>query len=671
MPVNPANPVKNRKVVVKPAVSVPVAASGHNTNSTQLKSAGGSNVSHRQSMELDAETIDFGGLDADEGDEENEDEAEGVRPGSNKDGDKKAPPRPKKSDFKGTIEGLVIDRAVEFIETALIGNPCPTSDEYELMVHQGWEVGVDFYDKSSKAVTLTERTNKVIKSLVSSFRTRGRRRVVEILASYFGLDVSPTQSREDVKRAAASLLPIRFHQDPAAKSKKAGHYRSPFVARAISALFYFGPKPPALRSGAEMEPMEEVTIAYACAVSEEILERYRKDGYIKTEQKAPKGQGQPRNRKKAAAVDKEIVPRAMQDELRDLMNVHLQSLEEFQLSMPRTYKSWKYGLHAECLKWAGRATLGTDKPKEDISPEQLAAVLSKTKARLPAVKPRHLDSKAQPPPKSRPQPRARPPPPVGPSSLEGILEEPNSNSGSDSDLSSPSTWLDNNRQVSRDHLGAEEDIEMSDGSGTGTWVRKKVAKSVHWKVVDSDSELEEAGEGAADQMSGDGGDVRGGEVCGDDEGEATGTGGLGGEEPEGEPGEELEGETKESAIRAVSETAETSNHATASIGNYNRGSDAPPSSPLSSPKPAPKTRRSSRVPKIAASKSGSVGETSKMDVALGKLREQRTGKKQRVEELRAIDGGVKRVQDEELGVAADGKVAKTKVTAKKGKAARK
>ncbi|QRV78936.1 hypothetical protein RhiJN_06951 [Ceratobasidium sp. AG-Ba] len=114
-------------------------------------------------------------------------------------------------------------------------------------------------------------------------------------------------------------------------------------------------------------------------------------GFLEELEKAPKGQGQARNRKKGP-TDKEIVPRTGQDELKDLMDVHMQSIEAFQRTVPRSYQKWLLELHDECLQWAGKSSQdgGDSKPaegaltadsyadEEDISPEQLNAVLNKS-----------------------------------------------------------------------------------------------------------------------------------------------------------------------------------------------------------------------------------------------------------------------------------------------------
>ncbi|QRW12534.1 hypothetical protein RhiLY_11533 [Ceratobasidium sp. AG-Ba] len=396
-------------------------------------------------------------------------------------------------------------------------------------------MGVKFYNKSSEVVKLTESINRVIKSLISSFRTRGRRRMVEVLANHFGLNVSPTQSKEDVKHIAAGLLPIQFHQDPKAKSEKAGHYRSDFVARAIATLFYFGPRPPALRRNAKVVPMPVETVAFSCAVAEEIIMRYKKDGCIKVEQKAPKGQGQGRNRKKGAMPEKEIVPRTGLDELKDLMDVHLQNIEPFQKTVPNLYKMWLLGLHDQCLVWAGKSShdSGDSKPvegvltadsyadEEDISPAELHAALSNSQARLRSLEP-----------KEQPRPRARIQSHVSKlSNLDHIPEDPHSNSESEfgsrsgsesrSGLSSgnkpedPSeideldgdlSERDDNTSERPDQMGGdtpsrkdvnmEEDTEEED---TEKPVRKLSTRPARRKVLASDSE-EEAGEGYGAEM---------------------------------------------------------------------------------------------------------------------------------------------------------------------------
>ncbi|QRV81325.1 hypothetical protein RhiJN_09340 [Ceratobasidium sp. AG-Ba] len=681
MRIAPAKPLKNRKIVVEPAKSAPSSRAGSAAPSTisAHSKSGGSKHGIGHSIDLDSEMIDLGDLHANGGKEENEEdddeEMEAMEQTASRNGqNKKAPPRPKKSDYKGTIEGLVVDRAVDYIETALISNRCPSNDEYELMIHQGWETGVKFYNKSSKVVKLTDQINRVIKSLISSFQTRGCRRMVDVLASHFGLDVSPSQTREDVKNVAAGLLPIRFHQDPEAKSEKAGHYRSDFVARAIATLFYFGPRPPALRSDADMVPMPEVTIAFSCAVAEEILMRYKKDGYIKVEQKAPKGQGQARNRKKGP-TDKEIVPRTGQDELKDLMDIHLQSIEPFQRTVPRSYQKWLLELHDECLQWAGKSSQdgGNSKPAE-VEPHSKGRLHSEPRSYIqvhPAPRPHMLSNNGKS------------------SNLSGIPEDPNSNSDPDSRSSSGSEsnsdsdkdsnldldedWdSDNNpagpgeidelgddsseRAVDMSNQGDQvdydtqigKDVGMSDEDDTEAPARKLAVKSARRKVMLSDNDEDEA--------------VGGGDKVRESAVEAGTTISQGGVEPS-KPGGSLAG-------TGTPDKAETPPDAPESM---ERGPERL-SSPLS-PEPALDPDNSARNSQAVVDGSGSAADGSRMNAVLDKLKERTaTTRKQAAEQKMAENA-----QEELKGVEADaaGGAAKsskaekalktTKAAAKKGK----
>ncbi|QRV74486.1 hypothetical protein RhiJN_02500 [Ceratobasidium sp. AG-Ba] len=713
MRIAPAKPLKNRKIVVEPAKSAPSSRAGSAAPSTisAYSKSGGSKRGIGHSIDLDSEMIDLGDLHANGGEEEDEEdddeEMEAMEQTASRNGqNKKAPPRPKKSDYKGTIEGLVVDRAVDYIETALLSNPCPSNDEYELMIHQGWETGVKFYNKSSKVVKLTDQINRVIKSLISSFRMCGRRQMVDVLASHFGLDVSPSQTREDVKNVAAGLLPIWFHQDPEAKSEKAGHYRSNFVARAIATLFYFGPRPPALRSDADMVPMPEVTIAFSCAVAEEILMRYKKDGYIKVEQKAPKGQGQARNRKKGP-TDKEIVPRTGQDELKDLMDIHLQSIEPFQRTVPRSYQKWLLELHDECLQWAGKSSQdgGNSKPaegaltadsyadEEDISPEELNAVLNKSRARLTSVEP-HSKGRSHSEPRLYIQVRPAPRPHMllnnGKSSnLSGLPEDPNSNSDPDSRSSSGSEsnsdsdkdlnsdldedWdSDNNpagpgeidelgddsseRAVDMSNQGDQvdydtqigKDVGMLDKDDTEAPARKLAVKSARRKVMLLDDDEDEA--------------VGGGDKVRESAVEAGTTISQGGVEPS-KPGGSLAG-------TGTPDKAETPPDAPELM---ERGPERL-SSPLS-PEPALDPDNSARNSQAVVDGSGSAANGSRMNAVLDKLKERTaTTRKQAAEQKMAENA-----QEELKGVEADaaGGAAKsskaekalktTKAAAKKGK----
>ncbi|QRV78938.1 hypothetical protein RhiJN_06953 [Ceratobasidium sp. AG-Ba] len=144
MRIVPAKPPKTRKIVVEPAKSAPSSRAGSAAPSTisAHSKSGGSKRATGHSMDLDAEMIDLGDLHANGGEEEEEDEDEEMevmeQAASRNGQNKKAPPRPKKSDYKGTIEGLVVDRAVDYIETALIS----TQPKAQNLTSTNWQPSV-------------------------------------------------------------------------------------------------------------------------------------------------------------------------------------------------------------------------------------------------------------------------------------------------------------------------------------------------------------------------------------------------------------------------------------------------------------------------------------------------------------------------------------------------
>ncbi|QRV81106.1 hypothetical protein RhiJN_09121 [Ceratobasidium sp. AG-Ba] len=436
-------------------------------------------------MDIDAEQVDFGDEDENSVIDEQAHEIAGL----GDQGRSEAKPRPKKN-----------------IEARLILNMCPVADEYELMIRQGWEVGVKFYGRSSNEVVLTKDINTVIKSLISSSRTRGRKRIANLLQNAFELGLSPTQTKDNVKSVAADLIPIKFHQDPEAKNEDAGHYRNPYVAQALAALFFFGSRPPGIRAGKAMKPMPVPAIAYACAISEDVLKRFAKDGYMKTEKKAKKGEGQQKRTKKAAD---EIVPRAGMDDVKVLMVKHLKGLASFQKALPLVFKKYRIDMYKDALSYAGRSTLDDDESKvddgalttasfageKDLTPEEYAALCSSDSDEHTETL---QSSKAKP--QSQPRPKALPKPTPSTAAkphhdkpaLSKIQEESGSEPESKSE-SEPESKSESEPE-SKSESGSRSESEISGGNRSPRQVLVNSLTNRLFRALDDDENKLEWGE---------------------------------------------------------------------------------------------------------------------------------------------------------------------------------
>ncbi|QRV82783.1 hypothetical protein RhiJN_10798 [Ceratobasidium sp. AG-Ba] len=270
-------------------------------------------------------------------------------------------PRPKRSDYNRRIEGVLIDRTVELVEVAMVPNMCPPLDEFKLMIIRGWSLALKYCGYSKDEAPLTTDIIRIIKGLVSSFRARGRKRMAEMLAVHFNLVPGPGKNLDDVKDLAAGLVPTKFHRDPEAVGENAGHYRNTFVPRAIATMWFSGAKPIGMQHPEVLNPVPPESIAYVCAIAEDILERFKKDGCLEVEIKAKKGEGKGKRKKKKAG--EEVVPRADPDTIKLLMSRHLDNVLAFKKDVEWVYEIHRYTLYTQAKEWAGKGGTENEKPK--------------------------------------------------------------------------------------------------------------------------------------------------------------------------------------------------------------------------------------------------------------------------------------------------------------------
>ncbi|QRV79281.1 hypothetical protein RhiJN_07296 [Ceratobasidium sp. AG-Ba] len=200
-------------------------------------------------------------------------------------------PRVTKHTFKGTAFKKLIDFAVPFTGALLVANMCPDPNEYNLAIAEAWDTALEYYDLSPETHAMNADHRSVVKQLFSACRSRARKNLAEGIASEYGLQLSSTNTIETVKKKAADLIPIGFHCDPEAIGPNAGHYRREFLARALALVWLSGTNAVGKLYQEVLNPVPINLMAYLCGLIEDILTRFKKDGCIKTEKKAKKGEG--------------------------------------------------------------------------------------------------------------------------------------------------------------------------------------------------------------------------------------------------------------------------------------------------------------------------------------------------------------------------------------------
>ncbi|QRW06958.1 hypothetical protein RhiLY_05957 [Ceratobasidium sp. AG-Ba] len=285
---------------------------------------------------------------------------------------KQPKPRAKKGDITDPQEKAAVDRAVEETVALLVPDMCANTDETEVKIRQGWTKAIKCLELPTQEWQMTMHNLAVCKLLVGGFRSRGRQRTIRIILSHFGLELSPVQKADDVKRKAKNLLPIEFLRDTDAPGEDAGHYQSPIIARVIAAIWFTSTKPVTSRYPDLLNPIPVDVIAFACALMQEILKRLAKDGFIKVERRATTEEAKKKKelekeRLKAITRATGVKPEASEtrvavDPVRELMPTHYANLATFQQVMGPDFDKYRANMYKDACKWAG-------KQKEDSEDE--------------------------------------------------------------------------------------------------------------------------------------------------------------------------------------------------------------------------------------------------------------------------------------------------------------
>ncbi|QRV83936.1 hypothetical protein RhiJN_11952 [Ceratobasidium sp. AG-Ba] len=197
-------------------------------------------------------------------------------------GGKKKKERPTTGKFEG-VEREIVDRAVEC--TLCIKSQegfFPDAQDGALMLSRGWEMSVHNCAEEICLWEMKQDHITVICARVGSFRARGRSRINDAFRGIYNLNITEENSINQVKERAKGLYPVEFHRNPKVASKRAGHYRHPFLAEAVYLVFYTGDKPLATRFSNKLSKPTIPMIAVTCTMIEDLLIRYARDGcYVK------------------------------------------------------------------------------------------------------------------------------------------------------------------------------------------------------------------------------------------------------------------------------------------------------------------------------------------------------------------------------------------------------
>ncbi|QRV74690.1 transmembrane protein [Ceratobasidium sp. AG-Ba] len=210
--------------------------------------------------------------------------------------------RPSTAQFSG-VEREIIDRAVEctlFIQ-ALEGF-YRAGEATLLMIHRGWEMAALCCKEDPEDWPINQDHITVIRSRISSFRSRGRGRINDAFRFIYGLAISNDNPIEAVKARARELYPTEFHRDPKAKSKRGGNYRHTFLPEAVFLVFYTGDKPLGVRFAKEL-PQPTISMI---ALMEDLFIRYARDGRYVKEEKGSKANKEGSQIKNTRSTSKEL-----------------------------------------------------------------------------------------------------------------------------------------------------------------------------------------------------------------------------------------------------------------------------------------------------------------------------------------------------------------------------
>ncbi|QRW12089.1 hypothetical protein RhiLY_11088 [Ceratobasidium sp. AG-Ba] len=290
-----------------------------------------------------------------------------------------------KGTFKGTVFEKLIDFAVPFTGAVLVNNMCPEPHEYNLAILEAWEAALEYYGLSHETHTMNADHRSVIKQLFSACRSRARKSLGEGIAAEYGLLPSSTNGVEQIKKRQQILF-----QPPEAIGLNAGHYRRPFIARALALVWLSGTNAVGKLYPEALNPVPINAIAYLCGLTEDILTRFKRDGCIKTEKKAKKGEGnreiegkgkgkgKGKKKGKGRATDDcsdggsdiesedEDFARATIDDVKAPMMRHLKGLQSFRSALKHKFIKYQKTLFENAVQCVGT---GAEVEPEAESPE--------------------------------------------------------------------------------------------------------------------------------------------------------------------------------------------------------------------------------------------------------------------------------------------------------------
>ncbi|QRW01552.1 hypothetical protein RhiLY_00549 [Ceratobasidium sp. AG-Ba] len=267
----------------------------------------------------------------------------------------------------------------------------PDAQDGALMLSRGWEMSVHDCAEEICRWEMKQDHITVICARVGSFRARGRSRINDAFRGIYNLNITEENSINQVKERAKGLYPIEFHRNPKVASKRAGHYRHPFLAEAVYLVFYTGDKPLATRFSNELSKPTIPMIAVTCTMIEDLLIRYARDGCYLKDTKGQSGN------------------RSVPKDLQVICARHEKNLVTFRDAVPAVFERWIEKFAEQVRACGGKKPL-PNRRQSQIEPGVLdiSAFADEANDSDDAPQPQVHPSAVSPVPRPRPRPRPCP-----------------------------------------------------------------------------------------------------------------------------------------------------------------------------------------------------------------------------------------------------------------------
>ncbi|QRW02406.1 hypothetical protein RhiLY_01404 [Ceratobasidium sp. AG-Ba] len=315
--------------------------------------------------------------------------------------------RPTTAKFKESGHDAVINIAVERAIALLAKRGFYIEDRLVLLaIHEGWDYALEKLGLEVDEWPIENAHITVIRNRIGSFRGRGRTRIKDNFTGVYGLNVAHQNDIERVKQQAKSLLPVRFHQDPAVPpGSDKGYFRHPYLVTAVCLTFFTGEKAPGPAFPDEFELIEPESIAFTCTQMEDLFGRFGKHGrYIKEKHKrnGDNDDNEDSEPEPEQETPEQEAPGGKRSAAKRLMKIyerHLADLRFFQKNRPGIFVVWQMQFSKSVWACAGQqadqavpkqiGSLGAgafaDEP--DLTPEEVAEQLAAASVSYPPALP--------------------------------------------------------------------------------------------------------------------------------------------------------------------------------------------------------------------------------------------------------------------------------------------